>query len=282
MWKLHSKYKYSALSKKENELSPEEKKSLLLNPPMAIPEKVKRYLDIESATWQWQETYYAKMKHLQDIEAEKEKTKMVDDKNANKTTKKRKRRLLSNENTTSHKSTSVLTSEQVEDLFENLEKEHRMSGDVLDAAVVEVSKLSEVKTIQRLRRTHTPPATKQTEKKNMEMKMDSRPKQADGNQPTIDLEEALKHEKKELRTKIVSGQVEMESLEEDVKKWIQAHPSGELHLEDGRVYIQGIRTRPKITKMIVVEAFSNVLSKKAQLKEGQMMMSWVRSSLEKL
>jgi hypothetical protein len=83
----------------------------------------------------------------------------------------------------------------------------------------------------------------------------------------------VENEKKALRAKAVAGQLEIEALEDEAKKWLRAIPSGELHLEDGRVYIQEIKMKPKLTKSIVLEAFSTVLSMKVPLKEGQMMMS---------
>jgi hypothetical protein len=98
----------------------------------------------------------------------------------------------------------------------------------------------------------------------------------------LHLEESLKHEKKALRAKVIAGQLKIDALEEEVKKWLRAIPSAKLHLEEGRVYIQEIKIKPKLTKAIVLEAFSTVLSTKVQLKEGQMMMSWVRAHLEKI
>jgi hypothetical protein len=49
-WQTHKKYLYEAMNKKETELTIEEKRSLLSNPPILLPEKIKLYLDAE-ALW---------------------------------------------------------------------------------------------------------------------------------------------------------------------------------------------------------------------------------------
>jgi hypothetical protein len=208
--------------------------------------------------------------------------------NENPTTTKKRKRSFSNstqEPKTKRRLTSakVLDHEQVEILIEELEKEHRVSGDVLEQAIKEMERLTKVKTFERLRRSHKPlipsPATQQTSERK-EVRNDLKPSGLQGK--TVVTEEELKQEKKSLREKIVNGQTELDKLEEEVKRWLKTIPHQELELEDGKLFLQEVQTRPKMTKTTVMEGFSEAFASRGNLKEGQAVMALVRSGLEQM
>jgi hypothetical protein len=292
MWKPHSKYLYGSLNKKENELTNEEKKLMLLHPPLAIPERVKRYLDTELMVWNLQETYYTKVKQLQQVQIHKEESKMQDEKSTTKETsnKKRKRTFSITEPATKRRSkTNVIEPEVVEQLVEELERERRVTGEVVEHALKEIEKLTRGETIERLRRTHLTTVTtptsagqQQQPQERKEIGNETKPVQEQPKTQPIGTEEEMKKEKKLLREKIVAGQVELEKLDGDVKKWLKSVPHHEIELEDGKLSIQTIQTKGKVTKATVMEGFSEALAQKGNLKEGHVVMNWVRLGLDQI
>jgi beta-galactosidase beta subunit len=287
MWKPHSKYLYGSLNKKESELTKEEKKLMLLHPPLAIPERVKRYLDTEMMVWNLQETYYSKTKQLQQMQTQKDESRMQDVKSNEKESniKKRKRTFSITEPATKRRPMiNVIEAEQVENLVEELEKERRVPGEVVEQALKEIEKLTRGETIERLRRTHltavTTPAPAGQQQQPQERK-ETKSVQEPKTQPT-GTEEEMKQEKKLLREKIVAGQVELEKLDGDVKKWLMSVPQHEMELEDGKLYIQTIQMKAKVTKSTVMEGFSEALVQKGNLKEGHVVMNWVRLGLDQI
>jgi hypothetical protein len=77
-WRAHPKYRYEASQKKEAELTTEERRGLLMNPPVAMPERVRQYLDAEAGWHRRRAEYLGKFRLMKAIKEEAEKKEKSD------------------------------------------------------------------------------------------------------------------------------------------------------------------------------------------------------------
>jgi hypothetical protein len=292
LWKPHAKFLYSALNKKQEELSQEEKKKLLLNPPVAIPEKVKKYLDCEAKWFQLNEMYYTRMKALSLIQKKRSEKAVAQTCYVSKRQKRKMSQQAPQHETrkkgrTANKDKS-LSEDCLNKLSDKLEEKYKIPIQIVDEIGDKIDKECEPKYHETLKRNRTTGSAKSREAevelilKEMETKVKREADVQKQGQLEQDFEESLKEQKKRLREMGSTLKKEMESMQGEVLVWLKTVKEQEFDLEDGKLCLQQRKQVVKLTKEIVQEAVAETLAKRTNMKENHMVLKLVNEELDQI
>jgi hypothetical protein len=285
LWKPHKKYPYGLLSKKEEELSNEEKKSLLSHPPLVLPEKVKQYLDAEASWYKHRVDYLGKMKATKALQTMRTmKGKKGEDEPMKEVTyeskrQKRKRaksattgeepkaKRVKVSNTAADLETEEVTEEQWGRLTDELETRHKMNLVLIDEIGDRVEKALEPTYTKVLKRTHTSAYEDQITASTLKQVSEWMKKhEAEKDEKKQEgLENEIKQEKKQLRQIVVAQHKLMESLEQDVINWLSTTEAKEFELEDGKLFLFKQQQNTKLTRQVIRQATIDCVSTKGTL-----------------
>jgi hypothetical protein len=287
LWKPHIKYPYGLLSKKEEELSTEEKKSLLSHPPLVLPEKVKQYLDAEASWHKHRVDYLGKMKATKALqtmrimkgkkgedepmkelevtyESKRQKRKRAKSANAGEEPKAKRVKVS---NTAADLETEEVTEEQWGRLTDELETRHKMNLVLIDEIGDRVDKAMEPTYAIVLKRTHTSTYEDQITASTLKQVSEWMKKhEAEKDEKKLEgLENEIKQEKKQLRQVVIAQNKLMGPLEQDVINWLSTTEAKEFELEDGKLFLFKQQQNTKLTRQVIRQATIDCVSTKGTL-----------------
>jgi hypothetical protein len=302
-WRAHRKYLYEALNAKEAELSVEEKRSLLLNPPLILTDKVKLYLDAESVWYKRRVEYLGKMKITRAIRAltrqtetaettieEKKKDEPMKSIKYESQRQKRKRfRDLEppfREEPKAKRAKTSALSEKEEEISEEqwgrftdeLENKYKLNPSLIDEMGEKIDKWLEPTFKPILNRTHTSAYEDQigfeTQKRIQELNENSK------NQEKLQtIETQSKQEKKQLRQVMLIELKVMAAFERDVIEWLLATNEQEFELDDGKLFLTKQQQTTKLTKRLVRQAAIDSISTKGSFSQARNVVNLVEMLL---
>jgi hypothetical protein len=305
-WKASQKYLYEASQKKEAELTIEERRSLLLLPPVEVPDQVRQFLDAEAIWHRRRVEYLGKFRLMKTIKEEVEKKEksdkaeskaennkkedepMKDDKYVSLRMKRKRVHQKSSKDEPKPKRVRVSAPEEEEvseeqwgRFTDELETRYKMNPILIDEMGERIDRLLVPKVSWSLKRTHTDAYEEQikaeTAKKIQEWK-DKMAQEKDEKELEATLTE-LKHEKKKLREVVVMQAKVMAMLKEEVVKWLSQQEEKEFELEDGKLLLAKEQQPTKLTRQMIKQVTIDSVATKGNFTNARNVVQLVKKLL---